>query len=146
LLQEAAEATDERIATLAREVPSIVLHDDLHQWNVKIKRGVLSPFDFEDLLTGAPIIDVATSLCCVRGDADYLELARAFKAGYERQRPWVEREPGELERLMFARGLDLLNAVLLDESLDLGGDLEAFVKRRGQLARIALGREPANGL
>ena len=146
LLQEAAEATDERIATLAREVPSIVLHGDLHQWNVKIKRGVLSPFDFEDLLTGAPILDVATSLYYVRGDTDYLELARAFKAGYERQRPWVEREPGELERLMFARGLDLLNAVLLDESLDLGGDMEAFVKRRGQLARIALGQEPATGL
>ena len=40
---------------------------------------------------------------------------------------------------MFARSLDLLNAVLLDGSLDIG-DMEPFVKRRGTMARIALGR------
>jgi Ser/Thr protein kinase RdoA (MazF antagonist) len=143
ILHEAVGATNERITALAREVPSIVLHGDLHQWNVKIKRGVLSPFDFEDLLTGGPILDAMTSLYYVRGDDDYAELARAFKAGYERRRPWVERLPGEMERLMFARGLDLLNAVLLDESLELGGDMEAFVRRREDLALLALDRKPA---
>ena len=143
VLREAVEGTNERITALAREVPAIVLHGDLHQWNVKIKRGVLSPFDFEDLLTGAPILDVATSLYYVRGDDDYPELARAFKAGYERRRPWVEREPGEMERLMFARAIDLLNAVLLDDSLELGGDMEVFVRRREDLVFVTLGREPA---
>ena len=142
LLREAIEVTNERIAALARDVPSIVLHGDLHQWNVKILRGVLAPFDFEDLLTGAPILDVATTLYYVRGDADYLALAGAFKDGYERERPWVEREPGEMERLMFARAIDLLNAVLLDDSLDPGDDMEAFVKRREGLARIALELDP----
>ena len=85
---------------------------------------------------------MATSLYYVRGDADYLALAGAFKDGYERERPWVEREPGEMERLMFARAIDLLNAVLLDDSLDLGDDMEAFVKRREGLARIALELDP----
>jgi Ser/Thr protein kinase RdoA (MazF antagonist) len=146
VLREAVDATNERIGALAREVPPIVLHGDLHQWNVKIKRGVLSPFDFEDLLTGAPILDVMTSLYYVRHDDDYAEMARAFKAGYERQRPWVEREPGEMERLMFARAVDLLNAVLLDDSLELGGGMEAFVKRREGQALVALGREPAIAL
>ncbi len=144
VLREATAATNERIAALAREVPPIVLHGDLHQWNVKIRGRVLSPFDFEDLLTGAPILDVATSLYYVFGDDDYPELARAFKAGYERSRPWPEREPGEVERLMFARSLDLLNAVLLDESLDIGYDMEAFVRRRATLARVALGQEPTS--
>ena len=51
VLREATAATNERIEALAREVPPIVLHGDMHQWNVKIKHGVLSPFDFEDLLT-----------------------------------------------------------------------------------------------
>jgi len=146
ILREATEVTDERIVELRRSVPSIVLHGDLHQWNVKISRGVLSPFDFEDLLTGAPILDVATSLYYVRHDDDYAELARAFKSGYERRRPWVEREPGEMERLMFARALDLLNAVLLDDSLELGGDMEAFVRRRESQARVALGLDPPVGL
>ncbi len=141
LLREAVEVTNKRITALRGEVPPIVLHGDLHQWNVKIKHGVLSPFDFEDLLAGAPILDVMTSLYYVRGDDDYAELARAFKAGYEQQRPWVEREPGEMERLMLARGIDLLNAVLLDDSLELGGDMEAFVKRREDLALVALGRK-----
>ena len=44
---------------------------------------------------------------------------------------------------MFARALDLLNAVLLDESLELGGDMEPFVRRREGLARVALGLDPA---
>ena len=143
LLRDAADATNERISALAREVPTFVLHGDLHQWNVKIERGVLSPFDFEDLLTGAPILDVATSLYYVRGDEDCAELWRAFRTGYESQRPWVEREPGEMERLMFARSIDLLNAVLLDPSLELGSEMETFVRRREGLALVALGREPA---
>ncbi len=146
LLREATEVTNERIAALGREVPSVVLHGDLHQWNVKIRHGVLAPFDFEDLLTGAPVLDIATSLFYVYGDDDYRALAGAFKAGYERRRPWPEREPGEMERLMFARSLDLLNAVLLDGSLELGSDLEAFVRRRGPMARLALGLEPATDL
>ena len=142
VLREALELTNERIAALKREVPPIVLHGDLHQWNVKIRRGVLSPFDFEDLLTGAPVLDVATTLYYVRGDDDYLELARAFRVGYERCRPWVEREPGEVERLMFARAIDLLNAVLLDASLVPAGDMEAFIRRREGPALVALGRRP----
>jgi Ser/Thr protein kinase RdoA (MazF antagonist) len=143
ILREAAEVTDRRIAELNRETPAMVVHGDLHQWNVKIKRGVLSPFDFEDLLWAPPIMDVATSLYYVRHDADYREMAAAFRRGYERQRTWVEREPGEVDRLMFARSLDLLNAVLLDDSLDLGEDMEAFVRRREGQALVALGREPA---
>jgi Ser/Thr protein kinase RdoA (MazF antagonist) len=143
VLRDAVDITNERIAELNRDVPPIVLHGDLHQWNVKIKRGLLSPFDFEDLLTGAPILDVATSLYYVRHSDDYPELARAFKAGYERRRTWVEREPGEMERMMFARAIDLLNAVLLDESLEPGGDMAAFVRRREGQALVALGRRPA---
>ena len=130
VLLEAVDITNERITELDRETPPIVLHGDLHQWNVKIRRGVLSPFDFEDLLYGSPVMDVATTLYYVRHDDDYRELAAAFRSGYERQRPWVEHEPGEVDRLMFARSIDLLNAVLLDESLELGGDMQAFIKRR----------------
>lgn len=138
LLHEATDATNARIAALRLERTSIVVHGDLHQWNVKIKRGVLSPFDFEDLLWAVPVLDVATSLYYVRNQEDYLELARAFKAGYEQIRPWVEQEPGEIDRLMFARALDLLNAVLLDDSLDFG-DIEPFVRRREAFAKLALG-------
>jgi len=142
ILREAVELTDERIAELNRNAPRFVVHGDLHQWNVKIKRGVLSPFDFEDLLWAPPVMDVATSLFYVRGDDDYLEMATAFKAGYERQRAWVERQPGEVDRMMFARSIDLLNAVLLDGGLDIG-DMDAFIRRREGQALIALGKREA---
>ena len=34
--------------------PMRILHNDLHQWNVRIWRGRLSPIDFEDLMWGWP--------------------------------------------------------------------------------------------
>jgi Ser/Thr protein kinase RdoA (MazF antagonist) len=139
LLREATDVTDKRIAALHHTGEAIVVHADLHQWNVKIQRGVLAPFDFEDLLWAAPVLDVATSLYYVHGEPGYAELARAFKSGYERQRPWVEQEPGQIDRLMFARALLLLNSVVLDASLDFG-DREAFIRRRETYALLALGR------
>jgi len=142
LLRDAIDVTNDRIAALNRVGAPMVVHGDLHQWNVKIKRGVLSPFDFEDLLYAPPIMDVATSLYYVRHGDGYHELATAFRSGYERQRAWVEREPGEVDRLMFARAIDLLNAVLLDPSLDIG-EMEAFVRRREGQALIALGKRAA---
>jgi Ser/Thr protein kinase RdoA (MazF antagonist) len=39
-----------------------IIHGDLHQWNVRNKRGVLSPIDFEDLMLGWPVQDIATTL------------------------------------------------------------------------------------
>ena len=142
LLQEAYHRTAERIRALNHEQPRIVIHGDLHAWNVKVRHGLLSPFDFEDLLHGVPILDVATSLYYVRDRADYLSLAVAFRAGYERRLPWVEHEPGELDRLLIARGLDLLNTTLLGPDMEVD-DWQAFIRRRVTLARVALGEERA---
>jgi len=142
LLREAYEVTNERIAALMREQQHIVIHGDLHTLNVKVDRGVLTPFDFEDLLWGVPILDVATALSYVRDRPDYLDLARAFRSGYERQLPWVETRPGEVDQLIVARGIDMLNYVALDPGLDMG-DMEAYVRRREVPALVAVGaREP----
>ncbi len=142
LLREAADATEARLSTLAGQGSAIVTHADLHQWNVKTWHGVLSPFDFEDLLWAAPILDVATSLYYVRDREDYPALAAAFRRGYERQRAWVEHEPGEVDRLVFARAFLLLNALFLDGGLA-AGDRESFVRRHENLALIALGERAA---
>ena len=142
LLAEAYHRTAERIRALNHQQPRIVIHGDLHAWNVKVRRRVLSPFDFEDLLHAVPILDVATSLYYMRDRADYLSLAVAFRAGYEQHRPWVEREPGELDRLLIARGLDLLNTAIIGPELEVD-DWGAFIRRREVLARVALGEERA---
>jgi Ser/Thr protein kinase RdoA (MazF antagonist) len=142
LLQEAYHRTNERIRALNHEQPRIVVHGDLHGWNVKLRRGRLAPYDFEDLIYAVPILDVATSLYYVRDRPDYLSLAVAFRVGYERHMPWVEHEPGEVDRLLIARGLDLLNTAILHPGLEVD-DWEAFIRRRERLARIALGEERA---
>lgn len=139
LLREAIEQTNERIRALGRDQRRIVVHGDLHGWNVKIRRGVLSPFDFEDILFAAPILDVATSLYYVRQRPDYPVLAGAFRAGYERQQPWVESEAGDLDRLLIARAVDMLNTAVIGPDLDID-DWEAFIRRREELALIAVGK------
>jgi Ser/Thr protein kinase RdoA (MazF antagonist) len=138
LLREAYEVTNERIATIMREQQHIVIHGDMHGENVKVYRNELTPFDWEDLLWGVPILDVANSLYYVRHRADYLELAGAFRAGYERHRPWVETRPGEVDRLLVARGIDMLNFIALDPALHFD-DMEAYVRLREVPALVAVG-------
>ncbi|MGI9610638.1 MAG: phosphotransferase enzyme family protein [Acidimicrobiia bacterium] len=138
LLQVALDRADEHISEVNRRSPLIVTHGDLHQWNVMVNRGVLSPIDFEDLQYASPLLDVATTLFYVRSRSDYAELGSAFRSGYERHLPWVEAVPGELDRLMVARSLDLMNVVVLQPEIDVG-DWKAFVARREEIARVAVG-------
>jgi Ser/Thr protein kinase RdoA (MazF antagonist) len=141
LLREAYEVTNQRIATVMRDQPHVVIHGDLHAQNVKVSHGMLTPFDFEDLLWAVPILDVATVLYYVRHRPDYLELARAFRDGYQRLLPWVETRPGEVDQLLVARGIDMLNFVAIDPSLDMG-DWEAYVRLREVPALVAVGVHP----
>ena len=138
LLREATEVTNERIATLMREQEHLVIHGDLHGENVKVHRGSLTPLDFEDLLWAVPILDVATAMFYVRQRSDYIDLARAFRAGYERVLPWVESRPGQLDELLIARGIDMLNFIALDPGLHIP-DLQAYVRLREVPARVAVG-------
>lgn len=90
-----------------------ILHGDLHQWNVRISRGVLSPIDFEDLMLGWPVQDIATSLYYLL-DESFEELRQAFQEGYTRTAPWPERYPGEIDSFIAARGIGLANFILND--------------------------------
>jgi len=93
--------------------PMRILHGDLHQWNVRISRGVLSPIDFEDLMLGWPAQDIATSLYYLL-DESFEELRQAFQEGYSQNTPWPERYPGEIDSFIAARGIGLANFILND--------------------------------
>jgi Ser/Thr protein kinase RdoA (MazF antagonist) len=93
--------------------PMHVLHGDLHQWNVLIYRGVLSPIDFEDLMLGWPVQDIATTLYYLPKD-NSVALRAALQAGYTRYSPWPERHPGEIDSFIAARGFGLANFILND--------------------------------
>ena len=103
---------EEAIATLrAGGEPQRVLHGDLHQWNVRAAGGVLSPIDFEDLILGWPVQDIAISLYYYQDEKDFPRRRTAFRDGYESIRTWPERGNGEIDTFLAARGLGLLNFV-----------------------------------
>ena len=89
-----------------------VIHGDLHFWNVLISRGRLTPIDFEDLLWGYPIQDVAVTLLYARFDDDYADCLQYFKEGYERISQFPETYRGQLDLHMLCRRVHLMKLYL----------------------------------
>lgn len=111
----AAERVEEAIEHLqASGEPMRVIHGDLHRWNAKIFRGRLSAFDFEEIIWGWPVQDIAITLYYFHGEAEYGVLRAAFRQGYETVAPWPERYDGEIDRFIAGRALVLANGVLQD--------------------------------
>lgn len=107
------EAIERRRAT----APMQVLHGDYHPWNIKVLRGRVAAFDFEDLMWGWPVQDVATTLYYFHGEPGYRVLADAFEAGYRRVAPWPAVDPSELDTFLLGRALVLANYVLASAEL-----------------------------
>jgi Ser/Thr protein kinase RdoA (MazF antagonist) len=112
-----------------------VLHYDLHQWNVKAYRGKLYPFDFEDLMWGFPVQDIAVALYYYQPYERYQMFLDAFRQGYTQHTPWPEQYPGEIEALMVGRSLELTNFVLQDPNPDYQREAPAFVERTDRRLR-----------
>lgn len=108
--------------------PMRILHSDLHQWNVRVSRGVLSPIDFEDLMLGWPVQDIATTLYYLSGES-YGELKQAFQEGYTHHSPWPERYPGEIDSFIAARGIGLANFILSDPNPSWKVQAQEFIER-----------------
>ncbi len=80
-----------------------VIHCDLWHENVKLDRGRLRPFDFEDTVWGYRLHDLAMGLLDLLetvGPERYPHLLAACRDGYERLLPWPE---GDLEVLQIGR-------------------------------------------
>jgi len=108
--------------------PMRILHNDLHQWNVRNFRGTLSPIDFEDLMFGWPVQDIATTLYYFPAE-NFTALREAFQDGYTRHAPWPERHPGEIDSFIAARGFGLANFVLNDPNPNWKDQAAQFVER-----------------
>lgn len=95
--------------------PMRVLHGDLHRWNILIHRGQIAVLDFEDLIWGWPVQDLAIALYYLHGLDEYRDLRRAFRAGYETVLPWPDRSGAEIDAFIAGRALVLANDVELFE-------------------------------
>ena len=116
-----------------------VLHGDLHHWNVHVYRGRLYPFDFEDLMWGWPVQDIATTLYYWAGREDFADLLQAFKIGYISAAPWPERYPGEINTFIALRGIGLANFILQDPNPDWQAEAPEFIARTEQMIQRLLG-------
>jgi len=114
-----------------------ILHGDLHQWNVRNFRGVLSPIDFEDLMLGWPVQDIATTLYYLL-DENFAMLRAAFQEGYTRRCPWPERHPGEIDSFIAARGFGLANFILNDPNPGWRTQAPEFIERVEKRLRMLM--------
>ncbi len=112
----AADHVRQVIDDLRDREPSRVIHGDLHRWNVLVGGGGIAPFDFEDLMWGWPVQDLAIALYYLEHEDNYLDLRAAVRTGYERIRPWPDITGSEIDTLIAGRALVLANDVeLLEE-------------------------------
>ncbi|MCA9972994.1 MAG: phosphotransferase [Anaerolineales bacterium] len=112
LLDTAVAHLDPFLANLyAGQGKPMLIHGDLHVWNVHVHDGELHLFDFEDLILGYPLHDVAITLFYGRSRPDYPALRAAFQAGYSQHRPWPAASEPQLQTLLLARTVNFINYV-----------------------------------
>lgn len=108
-LLEAARRADEYLADRWESGTPLVVHGDLHEWNVHMYMGRAWALDFEDVMLALPSQDIATSLYGSRARDDIDALIAAFRSGYEENRSWPVSSRDELEVYWSARQVMLMN-------------------------------------
>jgi Ser/Thr protein kinase RdoA (MazF antagonist) len=143
LFEQALQLAESEIRALGFDSSEIrVIHNDLHMWNVKVAKNRLYALDFEDMMWGHPLQDVATTLYYFRWDDRFEVMRDAFRRGYMAVRPWPEQHEGQLEILMAGRMLLLANYVAASEDAEDKAFAPEYLARvEGRLREIL---EPMN--
>ncbi len=104
-LKAGVDSINEIVSELYKNATPIVIHADLHGWNVMWNEGALTVFDFDDCGIGLPLQDLATALYYL----DTPEQDEALKRGYQSVAPLPEADDRVLKALALHRRLLLLN-------------------------------------
>lgn len=130
VFERAVERVEEALGKLATSGDGMrVIHGDLHQWNAKVFRGKLSAIDFEELMWGYPVQDIAITFYYLQGH-DFPTLREAFTSSYTRHRAWPEQYPGEMDTFMAGRALTLVNTIIQDPSPEYRQQAPHFIERK----------------
>ena len=106
--------------------PPHLLHGDIQPGNVMADRDDVVLIDFQDLIWGFELQDLAmTQLAFDQIDASGA-LSAAFRAGYETRRAWPETDAETVAALRAARHLNILNFGLKNVR---GHGFDEFVRR-----------------
>lgn len=118
IFEQVREHVQQAYARLYREGQGArIIHADLHQENVKVFRGTLAPFDFEDSILGYPVQDIAQTFYDLLhfsslDNTEYQLLRAAFIQGYGSEQPWPEAYPGQIDTFMAGQQLWRTNFVI----------------------------------
>lgn len=112
LFKEGASLARKAIKKIWKSRPPIVIHNDLHPCNLKVNRGNLSMYDFEDIAWGFPEQDIGTAMYHIRFRKDYPELLNAFRKGYQEVQDWPLDSDRQLDYFIMARLLMFANYVV----------------------------------
>jgi Ser/Thr protein kinase RdoA (MazF antagonist) len=130
---EALDRAEAAVAELWRDPPHPphLVHGDLSPANVLVtSAGKLVPIDFQDLVWGLEVQDLAITLAVLRRLPDGDRLAGAFRQGYAATRPWPDVPPGLWEALYAARALHQIElTVELHDPAELGEYLAGHAER-----------------
>jgi Ser/Thr protein kinase RdoA (MazF antagonist) len=126
---------DEELARLGTGSDRIFLHGNIEMWNVLVTApGELRLIDFEDVMFGHPVQDVAITLYYGSERPDYADLSYAYQRGYRSVRDWPVMDNRQVELLVASRAAMLLNHALQTES-----DRKSVINRLLPLI-LAMGR------
>lgn len=122
---EVVREADDELQRLASAPDRIFLHGNIEMWNVLVTAsGALRLLDFEDVMFGSPVLDIAITLYYGRERTDYKALRRAYENGYRSVRPWPVRDSRQMSLLAAARA-----AMLLNHALQTVADKRAVIER-----------------
>ena len=114
-----------------------LVHGDLTPHNVIVApRTGLVPIDFQDMVWGFEVQDLAFTVSALRRWPDGDRLIDAFRAGYGECRAWPDVSPALFDSLVAARGLQQLNL-----TLNLAGinELDSYVASHAEWVRAWMG-------
>lgn len=95
-----------------------LLHGDLGESNVIVYRGSISAIDFEDVILGSPVDDIAVTLYDISDREDYASVMTTFRRGYESIRAWPLDDLDQMHTRFAARAVLLADyCVLMGPSL-----------------------------
>lgn len=123
-----------------------VIHNDLWHDNIKVYRGRLQPFDFEDTIWGYPVQDIAMAWQDLMTDVSadrYEPLIVAFRDGYARLAPWPETVPDQIDSFRAGRMLWVANFVAQHERAYLETHLEWLTPQLEHFLATGQVRKPA---
>jgi Ser/Thr protein kinase RdoA (MazF antagonist) len=106
-----------------RVVDLMMLHGDLQPSNVHLHAGRMHVLDFEEVMLGAPVQDIAITLWHAKRHRDYPQVLDAFIEGYRTVREWPVEFSGQVNLLMAARSI-----MVLDYAMRRGVATDALVE------------------